>query len=90
MPSLKSYLFLGETVTFLDGENVKTMISIWQMLGKIVQRWGRTRFYLPYNHFCKLVFSENLLVKEYLLFSKPESKLWYSKTVNKNINGAKM
>lgn len=77
MPSLKSYLFLGETVTFLDGENVKTMISIWQMLGKIVQRWGRTRFYLPYNHFCKLVFSENLLVKLKNIYSSASLNLNY-------------
>ena len=77
MPSLKSYLFLGETVTFLDGENVKTMISIWQMLGKIVQRWGRTRFYLPCNHFCKLVFSENLLVKLKNIYSSASLNLNY-------------
>ena len=77
MPSLKSYLFLAETVTFLDGENVKTMISIWQMLGKIVQRWGRTRFYLPYNHFCKLVFSENLLVKLKNIYSSASLNLNY-------------
>lgn len=80
MPSLKSYLFLGETVTFLDEENVKIMISIWHMLGEIVQRWGRTRFYLPYNYFCKLVFSENLLVKLKNIYSSASLNLNYGTT----------
>ena len=39
-----------------------------------------------------ILFRENFIgqVKELLLLSTPEPKLWYSKTVNKNVEGAKM
>lgn len=39
-----------------------------------------------------LIFKENLIsyVKQLLLFSMLDSKLWYNKRVSKNVKGAKM
>ena len=73
---------------FNMGKNIKIKIFIRNMVGQMVKKSGRARFYLLCNHSCTLHFSgKKLLVK-----SKNFSllKLWRIKIETKNKKDAKM
>ena len=72
-------------------KNVKKKILIWQMLGEMIKKWDKVLSFMKlFLH--TIMFSENFIskVKEPSHFSMLESKLWHSKTVTKNVAGAKM
>ena len=61
------------------------------MLGEMIKKWDKVLSFMKlFLH--TIMFSENFIskVKEPSHFSMLESKLWHSKTVTKNVAGAKM
>ena len=46
---------------FIMGKNVKIEILIWHMVGEMVKKLDRARFYLSCNYSCTLYFLVKLL-----------------------------
>ena len=37
---------------------------IWRILGEMIKKWGRARFYLSCNYYCTLYFSVKILLAQ--------------------------
>ena len=60
---------------FKTRRNLK--IKIWCMLGEMIKRWGKARFYLPCNYSCKLYFLMKVLLVKLKNFYSSELNLNY-------------